>query len=127
MEKVIANKEMVSDFRGLDVYKKAYIISKEVYKKSLTFPKFEQYSLADQMRRASRSVCANLAEGYAKQGFSKREFGRFLSMAIGSATEMMVWSDYSLDFEYIDRETYAKWSGQYNEILRMPHGLRRKI
>jgi four helix bundle protein len=63
-------------------------------------PQIEQRILADQLRRGSKSICANLAEGFGKQGLSKTEFRRFVLMSIGSADEMRVWLRYCLDLEY---------------------------
>ena len=55
----------------LSVFKKAYDLSLAIHKQSLTFPKFEQYELASQLRRSSKSICANLGEGMSKQASSK--------------------------------------------------------
>jgi four helix bundle protein len=57
----------VRSFRDLIVYQRAYGLSLQIHKASLGFPKMEQYALADQMRRASKSICGNIAEGFAKQ------------------------------------------------------------
>ena len=75
-------------FEELEVFKRAYRISLEIHRTSLAFPKIEQHALADQIRRCSKGICANLAEGFAKSSNSKAELRRFLSMAIGSADEM---------------------------------------
>ena len=69
----------------LEVFRRAYRLSLEVHRASLEFPRIEQFALADQIRRASKSICANLAEGFGRQRISKPEFRRFLAMAIGSA------------------------------------------
>ncbi|TGV76028.1 four helix bundle protein, partial [Mesorhizobium sp. M2D.F.Ca.ET.145.01.1.1] len=53
--------------KDLEVYKRAYMVSLTVHKATLAFPKIEQYALADQLRRSSKGICANLAEGFAKQ------------------------------------------------------------
>ena len=95
-----------ASFEDLDVFKRAYRISLLVHRASLEFPSIEQYALADQIRRASKSICANVAEGFAKQGRSQAEFSRYLSMALGSSDEMRVWLRYCLDLEYIDRNTW---------------------
>ena len=81
--------------------------------------------LGDQIRRASKSVCANLAEGYSKQAYSTAEFKRYLQIAIGSADEMRVWVRYCLDLGYIDRSTALKWRDEYIEIAKMLQGLYR--
>ena len=77
----------VTPFEDLVVFQKAYRISLEIHRRSLTFPKIEQYALGDQVRRASKSVCANLAEGFGKQVHSKAEFRRFLMVSLGSAKD----------------------------------------
>lgn len=67
----------VRSFRDLIVYQNAYRLSLEIHKATLGFPKMEQYGLADQMRRSSKSICGNIAEGFAKQRRSSAEFRRF--------------------------------------------------
>ncbi len=86
----------------LAVFKRAYAISLDVHRASLRFPQIEQYALADQIRRASKSVCANVAEGFGKQSHSVAEFQRYLSIAIGSSDEMRIWIRYCVDLGYID-------------------------
>ena len=72
----------------LDVFRLAYDVSLAVHRASLEFPKIEQYSgLADQLRRASKSVCSLIVEGVGRQTASSSEFARHLTMAIGSAEE----------------------------------------
>ena len=61
---------------------------------SLAFPRIEQFALADQLRRASKSICANLVEGFAKQSHSAAEYRRYLMVAIGSSDEMQLWLRY---------------------------------
>src|SRR5580704_12465663 len=81
----------VSSVEDLDVFRRAYRISLDLHRASLQFPKIEQFGgLADQMRRASKSICGNLAEGFGKQRQSNAEFKRYLLMAVGSADEMQV-------------------------------------
>ena len=80
------------------------MVSLEIHRTRPDFPRIEQFALADQVRRASKSICANLAEGFGRQRLSKPEFRRFLVMAIGSA---------------------ERWRGEYNEIARMLTSLHR--
>ena len=93
--------ERLRGFEDLDVFRRAYRVSLEVHRASLEFPPIEQRALADQIRRASKSICANLVEGFGRQGWSKPEFRRFLMMATGSADEMQVWVLYCRDLGYI--------------------------
>jgi hypothetical protein len=74
----------------LMVFQKAYKVSLEIHKLSLEMPQVEQYALADQIRRASKSICANIAEGFGKQSISKIDFKSYLAIAIGSTEEMRV-------------------------------------
>jgi four helix bundle protein len=117
--------ERLRGFEDLDVFRRAYRVSLEVHRRSLEFPRIEQWALADQIRRASKSICANLVEGFGRQGWSKPEFRRFLMMATGSADEMQVWTLYARDLGYIDAETAERWQGEYREIARMLQGLSR--
>ena len=119
----IRRKSDVSTFNDLDVFQRAYEISLDLHRASLQFPKIEQFGLADQIRRASKSICANIAEGFGKRRRSNAEFKRYLLMAIGSADEMQVWIKYCLDLEYIDRKMCASWRDEYRQIAKMLQGL----
>jgi four helix bundle protein len=110
-------------FEDLAVFKRAYRVSLAVHQTSLNFPKIEQRAMGDQVRRASKSICANIAEGFGKQRQSRVEFKRFLMMALGSADEMRVWSRYCLDLGYIDQKTWQHWRDEYQEIAKMLQGL----
>ena len=81
--------------KDLEVYRRAYAVSLDVHRATLVFPKIEQYAPADQMRRSSKAICANLAEGFAKQTHSRPEFARFISMAMGSCSEVETWISYA--------------------------------
>ena len=113
----------VSSLEDLDVYRRAYAVSLEIHRASLRFPRIEQAVLADQMRRASKSICANLAEGFGRQRQSRAEYKRFLIMAVGSADEMQVWIRYARDLGYVEAATGMRWSEEYRSIARMLQGL----
>ena len=119
-----ANSQNIQGFEDLEVFKKAYRVSLEIHKQTMHFPKREQMNgIADQMRRASKSICANLAEGYGKQRVSTAEFKRYIQIAIGSADEMRVWLRYCFDLGYIDELTWRSWKDQYQVIAKMLTGL----
>ena len=101
----------VSRVEELEVFGRAYRVSLEVHRASLEFPRIEQFALADQVRRASKSICANLAEGFGRQQQSKPEFRRFLMMALGSADEMQVWTMYCRDLGYVGADMAERWQG----------------
>jgi four helix bundle protein len=120
----MTGKSGVSSFEDLEVFRRAYRISLDLHRASLQFPKVEQYGgLADQMRRASKSICGNVAEGFGKQRQSNAEFKRYLLMAIGSADEMQVWLKYCSDLEYVDQKACERWRDEYRQIARMLQGL----
>ena len=122
--KTDATRHTVSSFEDLAVFKKAYVVSLEIHTQSLDFPRNEQMrGLADQMRRASKGICANLAEGFGKQHVSTAEFKRYILMAMGSADEMRVWLRYALDLHYIDKPTWEVWKSEYQGIAKMLNGL----
>ena len=114
-----AVENFITRAKDLEVYKHAYAVSLEVHKASLLFPKIEQYALADQMRRSSKGICANLAEGFAKPSHSKPEFSRFIAMAMGSCSEMETWVSYAFDLGYITTEQLNAWLKEYAKIYGM--------
>ena len=114
-------------FEDLEVFQRAYKVSLELHRISLQMPRSEQYALADQVRRASKSICANLAEGFGRQAQSKAEFQRFIRMSIGSADEMRVWLRYCLDLGYISNEQWETWREEYEQIAKMLQGLHRSL
>jgi len=105
-------------FRDLIVYKKAFQLSMEIFEMTKSFPKEEKYSLIDQIRRSSRSVCSCLAEGYRK----RRYVAHFVSKTTDSDmenSETQVWLDFSLACQYINEETYKDKMGKSEEIGRL--------
>jgi four helix bundle protein len=114
----VGRRKVVS-FEDLEVFRRAYLLSLEVHRRSLEFPRSEQQALADQLRRASKSICANVAEGYSKQRRSKAEFRRYLQMALGSSDEMRVWLRYCLDLGYLEEAVWRRWRDEYQRISRM--------
>ena len=119
--------KIVRTFEDLEVYRRSYRLSLEIHKASLGLPEIEQrHGLGDQLRRASKSIPANVAEGFAKQRASSPEFRRYLVIALGSADEMKVWLSYCRDLGYVPAGQVATWIGGYGEIARMLSGLHAK-
>jgi four helix bundle protein len=110
--------ERVRGFEDLDVFQRAYRVSLEVHRASLEFPWLEQFALADPVRRASKSICANLVEGFGRQGWSKSEFRRFLMMAV-RPTRCRYRRSTARDLGYIDSVVAEHWQAEYREIGRM--------
>src|SRR5262245_61786403 len=112
----------------LDVFKRAYQLSLELHRVSLDFPKIEQFGgLADQLGRASKSVCSLIAEGAGRQQASPREFARYLTMAIGSAEETRLWCSYCFDLGYVESERAIGWRDECRHIIRMLQGLKSSV
>ena len=109
-------------FKDLKVYQMAYKLAMEIFEISKSFPKEERYSLTDQIRRASRSVCSNLAEGYRKRRYPKH-FVSKMTDADGEASETQVWVDFSFDCRYITSEVRDSLQSGYDEVGRMLGGI----
>lgn len=119
--------KLLRSARDLTVFQRAYRVALDIHRASLEFPKIEQYALADQLRRATKSICANIAEGFPKQKYSSAEFGRFLGMAEASAEEVRVWLQFSHDLGYITSVQYHQWDDDYAAIVAMLVNLRIRI
>jgi len=109
-------------YHRLDVYQKAYQLALEIHKMTLGFPKHEQYELASQLRRSSKSICANIAEGMGKQE-SRADVRRFIRIAVGSCDESRVWLEFARDLGYIKPWEQAALDERYREIGRMLRGV----
>lgn len=107
-----------SDFRDLIVYKKAFELAEKIFDITAHFPKEEKYSLIDQIRRSSRSVCANLAEAYAKRSYPKHFYLK-LTDCIGENNETLVWLDFSLKHKYLSNEIYDEYIELNREIGKL--------
>ena len=98
-------KQTVLSAKDLDVYKVAYDLAMEIFKISRAWPKEEKYSLTDQIRRSSRSVCANLREAWAKRRYEANFISK-LTDCDGENSETDTWLDLSRDCGYLDDEQY---------------------
>ncbi len=109
---------MNQGFKSLKVYQLAFHAATEIFKITRTFPNDEKYSLTDQIKRSSRSVCTCIGEGYRKRKYPKY-FSLKVTDADGEATETSIWLDFALSSDYINKETHEKMINLYNEIGRM--------
>lgn len=105
-------------FRKLIVYQKALSLAMEIYEITKSFPKEEKYSITDQMRRSSRSVCANIGESYRKRKYPKH-FVSKLSDSDAENTETQVWLDFALKCRYIDHDIYNELNLKCEEVGRL--------
>jgi four helix bundle protein len=109
---------MTGSFKELKVYQLAFEASRTIFQLSKKFPKEETYALTDQIRRSSRSVCANIGEGYRKRLYPKH-FTSKITDADGEATETSIWLDFALDCNYMDKDDYTLLYSKYEDIGRM--------
>ena len=109
-------------FRDLRAYQLAFKLAMEIFQESKSFPKEEKYSLTDQIRRASRSVSANIGEGYRKKRYP-RMFVSKMADADGEATETQVWLDFATACGYLSQERQEKLIAGYEELGRMLGGM----
>ncbi len=109
---------MAGTYKELVVYQKAFNLALAIFKVSETFEKSEKYSLTDQIRRSSRSVCANLVEAYRKRQYESY-FVNKISDADAENSETEVWLDFALEFKYIDKKIYDDLYFLSEEIGRL--------
>ena len=105
-------------YKGLKVFQLAFQAAMDMYQASKAFPKEEKYSLTDQVRRSSRSVCANIAEGYRKRMYTKL-FLLKLADSDGECSETLVWLDFAKDCGFLTSENHSKPNAQYKDIGRL--------
>jgi four helix bundle protein len=109
-------------FRDLKVYQLAFKLAMEIFMESKHFPKEETYSLIDQIRRSSRSVPANIGEGYRKKLYPKMFISK-MADADGEATETQVWLDLATACEYLSEKRRFELVTGYEEVGRMLGGM----
>ena len=105
-------------FKSLKVYQLAYELAKKILEISKNFPKEETFSLTDQIRRSSRSICLCIAKVYRKPRYPK-DFTSKICDSDGEASETMVWIDFARDCKYIDEETHNYLTNNYEEVGKM--------
>ncbi len=110
-------------YKKLIVYQKGKELVIYIYKLIAHYPKTETYILVPQMRRSAISIIANLVEGYSKE--SSAEYARFLTIAIGSLTELEVYLDISLDLKFINEVDFRKAEQLLSETKRLLYGSRK--
>ena len=115
----------MSGYRDLDVFNNAYDLALELHQITKErFPYHEQMELGNQLRRASKSIALNIAEGYGKLKLSKKEFVKFLFIAMGSADEVAVELEFCRDLGYVSKSEYELLADRVDKIGRQ---LRRLI
>lgn len=111
-------RKVVRRHTDLEVFERAFAASMRVFEVSKAFPAVERYALTDQMRRASRSVAANLAEGWRKRRYPAA-FVAKLGDAEGEAAETQVWIQFAVSCGYLAPEAARLLYAEYDEIIGM--------
>lgn len=115
----------MQDFKNLQVWQKSHLLTLAVYKATLGFPKEELYALTSQLRRATASVPANISEGCGRG--SDPEFGRFLQIAMGSASETEYHLLLAHDLRYLSDDHFQHLTADLVEVKRMLAALLGKV
>ena len=115
-------KNVIKTCKDLKVYRYSYEAAMKIFYMSRKFPQEEKYSLTDQIIRSSRSVPANIREGYAKRKY-EQVFIKHLVDAIGSSEETRTWLDFARDCQYLSSDIYSEIDKKYKEIGSMLYGL----
>jgi four helix bundle protein len=117
--------QKIKRVRDLDVYKIAFDAAMDIWQITNGFPQEEKYSLVDQIRRSSRSVCSNLAEAWRKRRY-KAVFKNKLSDAMQEASESQTWLEFSVSCNYIDQKKFDELDQRYEHILAMLNNMEMK-
>jgi len=122
LDQNLINRKTEKSHKDLKVYKLSYDLGLQIHKKSVQFPEIEKFTLAQQLRTSAMSIPANIAEGMTRQS-STIEIARFLRIALGSSSEVIVWLNYAYDLGYIDNNEFENFTKKCNEIGKMLQGL----
>jgi len=109
-------KKLIRTHYDLEVYQTAFELAMKIFQKSKSFPKEELYSLTDQIRRSSRSVCANLVEAWRKRRY-EASFLSKLNDAEAEGAETQVWLEFAVQCSYLEAEAGQEISASYDNIL----------
>jgi four helix bundle protein len=112
------NEMAAYNFKETTVYKKTFGLSMEIFEVSKSFPKEEKYSLTDQVRRSSRSVCANLAEAYRKKRYPAHFISK-LTDCDAESSETGVWIDFAFSCKYINETSYKDLISRNEEVGKL--------
>ena len=119
------NRQNIRHFRDLDVYRFAFDSAMQIFTITKSFPTEERYSMVDQIRRSSRSVCSNLAEGWRKRAY-KAVFKNKLTDSMQEASETQCWLEFARSCSYINKKQFEELDKEYERIIAMLNGMERQ-
>ncbi len=120
-----AKRKTLKHFRDLEVYQMAFDSAMKIFKMTRDFPMEEKYSIINQIRRSSKSVCSSIGEAWRKRKY-KAYFKNKLTDAMSEASETQTWFDFCLACKYIDREVYEEMDNTYEIIIAKLNAMERK-
>src|SRR4030095_8625012 len=110
----------VEDFRKTKVYVLAYKLAMDIFEVTKSFPQEEKYSLTNQIRRSSRSVCANIGEAYRKKLYQAHFISKTTD-ADAENTETVIWLDFSYSCKYMSQDSYQDFCNRNAQIGKLLH------
>ena len=122
---MVERKRELKHFRDLEVYQISFRCAMEIFYITKDFPSEERYSLVDQIRRSSRSVCSNISEAWRKRRY-KAFFKNKLTDSMSEASETQTWLEFCCACNYIDKAMFEKLDSQYEQILGMLNSMEKK-
>ncbi|MDA3834068.1 MAG: four helix bundle protein [Spirochaetales bacterium] len=111
-------KKSIRHFRDLEVYRRAFDAAMQIFEVTKKFPPEERFSMVDQIRRSSRSVCANLAEGWRKRRYLA-VFKNKITDSMQEASETQCWLEFCLACSYINQDVFDKLDNEYEQLIAM--------
>ncbi|MFW6101608.1 MAG: four helix bundle protein [Bacteroidota bacterium] len=117
--------ELIKSHKDLKVYQQSFEMAMEIFQVTKKFPKEETYSLTDQIRRSSRSVCSNVTEAFRRRKYIK-SFASKLNESEAEAAETQNWLDFALACKYIEKEIHQRLYKEYDNILGMLVNMQKK-
>jgi four helix bundle protein len=123
-DKKLKKRSEIRHFRDLEVYRRAFEAAMKIFQITKGFPAEEKYSLVDQIRRASRSVCANISESWRKRQYIA-VFKNKMTDSMQEASETQCWLEFSLSCQYINRESFDTLDDEYEQIIAMLNSMER--
>ena len=111
-------KKSIRHFRDLEVYRRAFDAAMQIFEVTKKFPPEERFSMVDQIRRSSRSVCANLAEGWRKRRYLA-VFKNKITDSMQEASETQCWLEFCLACRYIKQDVFDKLDNEYEQLIAM--------
>ena len=115
---MVKEKKEIRHFRDLIVYQRAFTVAMRIFNLTKSFPADEKYVLVDQIRRSSRSVCSNLAEGWRKRKY-QAVFKNKITDSMQEASESQCWVEFALACQYIDKALFDELDDEYEQIIAM--------